>query len=107
MFVCTFGRIFGHVAVLIQSCCLCSLQECAASSGYLWFPCFLSYTVVSKQAKHLHKQLARKKKPTRENSTYFFVFGQGYIYEGIRPSDYIRHLAWAKRASLNGGEWPF
>ena len=28
------------------------------SSGDLWFPCFLSYTVVSKQAKHLHKQLA-------------------------------------------------
>ena len=52
----------------------------------------------------IHKQLARKE--TR-NENLNLVFGQGYIYEGILPSDYIRHLAWAKRASLNGGNRPF
>ena len=40
VFVHIFGRIFRQIAVLILSCFLCSLQDCAASSSYLWFSCF-------------------------------------------------------------------
>ena len=64
VFVRIFGRICGHIAVLTDSCCLCSLQESPASRGDLFFPCYPSYTVVSNQAKLLQKQLARKETNT-------------------------------------------
>ena len=44
------------------------------------------------------------KKPTMENSIFFLVFGLGYIYEGIWPSDYIRHLPWKKNMPHFTGE---
>ena len=79
MCVRTFGWIFKYIAVLIRSSCLSSLQESLPSSGDLWFSCFLSYTVVSKQRKHLHKQLAHKE-TNHEKPNIIFVFVQGYIY---------------------------
>ena len=71
------------------SCCLCSVQECAPSSGYLWFPCFL---VLTKQAKNHNKQLAHE-----ESNHAFFV--QVFLCEGIWPTYYGRHITWAKHAS--------
>ena len=37
--------------------------------------------------------------------TFLLVLGQGYVYEGIWPSDEDRHFNWTKRASHTGEKW--
>ena len=80
-------------------------SPCSAPSGSdLGISCFLSQPVVTKQGGKLHKNRARK--VTRHRKFKLSLgFGQGYVYEGIWQSDYKRHLAWAKRASLYREKW--
>ena len=41
------------------------------------------------------------RKLTMGKFNLFLVLGRGYVYEGIRPSDYDGHLSWGKHASHN------
>ena len=75
------------------SCCLCSVQECAPSSGYLWFPCF---PVVTKQARHHNKHFA-----CEESNHAFFT---PYLLWSYLANILRQISAWAKHASLKGGK---
>ena len=83
-----------------------SLQVFAPTGGTFGSPGSLSKTLVTKQGKNLHKQLGQEE-TTNGKIKLFWVFGQKYIYKGIRLIFCWNTFAWAKCASLYGNKWSY
>ena len=94
--------IFGHVAVLIRSCRLCSLQEFAPAIRDLPVSCPSRW---SPDRGGNFTRTGHVKKLTIKKLNFFSCRSGICIWRW--PTNYNRHLAWAKRASLNGGKWWF
>ena len=67
--------------------------------GFFQWCCKTSRAYTFTRTEHMRELTIEKKKN--------IVFGRRYVYEGILPSDYNRHLDRAKCASDNGEKWWF